>query len=165
MASPLQFKERGPALKDQNENLATQGDVMKEMPNIQKFMTNSPHTINQAVPLKVAAGMMKEHHIRHLPVQEGGTLVGVLTDRDVKLASSFSEADSLTVADVMTSDPFTVEPEASLDSVAEQMARHRYGCAVVRQANGKVVGIFTAVDGLRALAEVLRQGLPPESRQ
>jgi acetoin utilization protein AcuB len=38
------------------------------------------------------------------------------------------------------------------------MAEHRYGSGVVLQ-NGHVVGIFTAVDGLRALGELLRSRL------
>ena len=127
----------------------------KTMPAIQKFMTPMPHTIGADIPLKTAYEMMKEHRIRHLPVQKAGTLVGVLTDRDVKLASSFQGPGQLVVEDVMTPDPFTVEPESPLDSVAYQMAERRYGCAIVTQKNGKVVGIFTATDGMRVLGEVL----------
>lgn len=128
---------------------------MKEMPKIQKYMTAMPHTINPDLPLKTALSMMREHKVRHLPVQRGGELVGVLTDRDIKLASSFTHAQELVVEDAMTPDPFTVLPDAPADEVVSAMAEHKYGCAVVQQENGKVVGIFTAVDGLRAFAETL----------
>ncbi len=128
---------------------------MKQMPQIQKFMTAMPHTIGKDISLKTALAMMREHQIRHLPVQEAGKLVGILTDRDLKLASSFADANSMKVEEVMTPDPYTVVPEAPLDRVVLEMAEHKYGCTIVQQSNGKVVGIFTAVDGLRVLGETL----------
>jgi len=129
---------------------------MKSIPKVEKYMTTMPHTINKDVPLKTAINMMREHGFRHLPVQEAGDLVGVITDRDIKLASSISDSDSFLVGDVMNADPYCVTPQASLDSVVMEMAEHKFGCAVVRQENGKVVGIFTATDGLRVLGEILR---------
>jgi len=137
---------------------------MKQMPQIQKFMTPMPHTIGQDIPLKTALSMMREHRFRHLPVQDGGKLVGILTDRDVKLAASFAGAAELTVSDVMTPDPFTVGPETSLDFVVLEMAEHKYGCAVIEQGNGKVVGIFTATDALRVLGEQLGMSFRPAAQ-
>jgi acetoin utilization protein AcuB len=134
---------------------------MKQMPMIEKYMTAMPHTINPIMPVKTAIQMMHENNIRHLPVQNGGKLVGVLTDRDIKLASTFQGAEDLTVNDVMTPAPYTTTPQASLDQVVFEMAEHKYGCAVVQQANGKVVGIFTATDGLRVLGEVLQGQFKP----
>lgn len=128
---------------------------MKEIPKIEKYMTAMPHSVNPELPLKTARDMLKKHGFRHLPVQEGGHLVGVITDRDVKLAESFGDTEKLTIADVMTADPYAVAPGTPLDEVLESMVEHKYGCAVVRQENGKVVGIFTATDGLRAFTEVL----------
>ncbi len=130
---------------------------MKQMPQIQKVMTTMPHTIGEDIPMTKALELMREHRIRHLPVLAGGSLVGVLTDRDVKLAASFAGAASMVVEDVMTPEPYSVLPDAPLNRVVSEMAEHKYGCAVVQQANGKVVGIFTANDGLRVLAEQLEQ--------
>ena len=129
---------------------------MKATPKIQKFMTTTPHTINPQMTAEKAYDMMKEHGFRHIPVQDGGKLVGVITDRDIKLASTFESVSELTVEDVMTPDPYTVSPDASLEDVATEMAEHKYGCAIVVQ-NSKVVGLFTVTDGMRALAETLNQ--------
>ncbi len=134
---------------------------MKQMPMIEKYMTPMPHTINSSMPIKTAVQMMRTNRIRHLPVQNAGKLVGVLTDRDIKLASSFKGPDDLLVEDVMTPDPYTTTPQASLDQVVFEMAEHKYGCAVIEQKNGKVVGIFTANDGLRVLGEVLQNYFKP----
>lgn len=130
---------------------------MKQIPKIDKYMTAMPHTIGKDIPIGKALEMMRTHQIRHLPVQEGGKLVGVLTDRDIKLASSFSKDGNLVVEDIMTPEPYTVRPQAPVDAVVLEMAEHKYGCAIIVQENGKVVGIFTAVDGLRVLSEVLHQ--------
>jgi acetoin utilization protein AcuB len=129
---------------------------MKQIPQIQKFMTTMPQTIGKDIPIKTALGMMREHRIRHLPVQDGGKLVGILTDRDLKLAASFTGSEELKVEEVMTPEPYTVNPETPLDRVVFEMAEHKYGCAVIQQKNGKVVGIFTATDGMRVLGETLQ---------
>lgn len=128
---------------------------MKQMPQIQKFMTPMPHTVGKDISLQKAQGLMREHRIRHLPVQDEGSLVGILSDRDVKLAGGFTGAGDLTVEEVMSSQPYAVTPETPLNDVVMEMAEHKYGCAVIRQENGRIVGIFTAVDGMRVLGETL----------
>jgi acetoin utilization protein AcuB len=130
---------------------------MKQMPKVEKVMTTMPHTVGKRIPLKKALELMREHRIRHLPVLEEAELVGIITDRDIKLAASFQGPGELLVEDVMTPEPFSVAPATPLDEVVDEMAAHKYGCAVVRQSNGKVVGIFTAVDGCRCLSDVLRE--------
>jgi acetoin utilization protein AcuB len=134
---------------------------MKTTPKIQKYMTPMPHTIGLDQPIQKALDLMREHRIRHLPVQEGGRLVGILSDRDIKLAASFAGQETLTCEDVMTPDPYTVLPEADLQAVASEMAEHKYGCAIIHQPNGKVTGIFTEVDALRVLTDVLRENYKP----
>jgi acetoin utilization protein AcuB len=123
-------------------------------------MTTVPHSIGLEQTLSMASAMMAEHHIRHLPVLQGGTLLGILTDRDVKLIQSLAgvDAERTTVEEAMTEQPFTVSPDAQLDEVVSEMAEKRYGCAVVVQ-NHRVVGIFTAVDACQALSELLRSRL------
>jgi acetoin utilization protein AcuB len=128
---------------------------MKTIPMISKFMTTTPHTVGTDIPLKKAIEMMREHRIRHLPVMRGGRLEGVLTDRDIKLAASFQGAAEMRVDDVMSPDAFAVSPKAGINDVAAEMAERKYGCAVVVD-NGKVVGIFTATDGMRVLADVVK---------
>lgn len=135
---------------------------MKQMPKIEKYMTAMPHTIGLKIGIKKALEMMREYQIRHLPVQEGGKLVGIISDRDIKLASSFTDSYHLTVEEVMTPDPYTTTPQASLSDVVFEMAEHKYGSAIVKQENGKVVGIFTATDGLRVLGETLQKNYRPE---
>jgi acetoin utilization protein AcuB len=130
--------------------------MSKPIPQIQKYMTTTPHSIGGDQTLAVAAKVMREHRIRHLPVLSGGKLRGVLTDRDLKLVETFRDVDptKLTVDEAMVEEPYTVAPDAALDQVVATMANERFGCAIVVQ-NHKVVGIFTTVDACRALSELL----------
>jgi acetoin utilization protein AcuB len=116
-------------------------------------MTPSPHTIGDEQPLASAHRIMREHRIRHLPVLQGGKLVGIVSERDLHLVETFRDVDPETVAvsEAMTADAYVVRPETTLRSVATEMAERKYGCAVV-MTDRKVVGVFTTVDALRALA-------------
>lgn len=134
--------------------------MTKPIPTIQKHMTTSPHSIGKAQTLAHAHDVMRTHHIRHLPVLDGGRLVGMLTHRDLALVESLKDVDPkrITVEDAMSSEVYTVSPEASLDEVTREMAERKYGSAVVLQ-NQKVVGIFTTVDVCRTLTELLESRL------
>jgi acetoin utilization protein AcuB len=134
--------------------------VSKPIPTIQKYMTTTPHTIGSDQTIAVAASIMSEHRIRHLPVLRGGQLLGVLSDRDVKLIESFRDVDATKtlVDEAMTEQPYTVSPETPLDEVVGTMAEKKFGSAVVVQ-NHKVVGIFTTVDACQALSELLQTRL------
>lgn len=130
--------------------------MTKAIPIIQKHMTKSPHAIGIDQPLIVAHALMKKHEIRHLPVLDGGALVGVITDRDLSLIETLREVDPkhVTVEDAMSSSVYAIKPETPLEEVVITMAERKYGCAVVMHHN-QVVGIFTTVDACRVLAELL----------
>jgi acetoin utilization protein AcuB len=124
---------------------------------VQRFMTVSPYVISSRRTLADAHQIMRERSIRHLPVVDDGKLVGVLSQRDLYLVETLRGIDpaSETVAEAMSADPFTVSPDSPLDEVARAMAERKYGSAVVVD-KGTVIGLFTTVDALRALASVLR---------
>jgi acetoin utilization protein AcuB len=134
--------------------------MSKPIPTIQKYMTTTPHSIGSEQTIAKAASVMSLHQIRHLPVLHGGQLLGILTDRDIKLIESFRDVDGtkITVEEAMTEQPYTVTPETPLDQVVQTMAEKKYGSAVVVQ-NHKVVGIFTTVDACQALADLLQTRL------
>ena len=85
---------------------------------------------------------------------------GALGARIEHLVETLRDVDpsSVTVEEAMSEHVYAVDPDTSLDVVAESLAEHKYGSAVVMQ-NGKVVGIFTTNDACRALAELLHSRL------
>jgi acetoin utilization protein AcuB len=59
------------------------------------------------------------------------------------------------IEEAMTADPYVVDADAPLSEVAATMAERHLGCAIVTE-QGRVVGIFTTVDALRAVADAAR---------
>jgi acetoin utilization protein AcuB len=131
---------------------------------IENFMTGSVHTIGTKSPLTEAHRLMNNHAIRHLPVLEGGRLVGMLSQRDLHLIETLKDVvpKEVLVEEAMSQDAYTVAPEAPLEDVAREMALHKYGSAVIVRGR-EVLGIFTTTDALRALDTVLR-GMKQESK-
>ena len=131
--------------------------MSKPIPTIQKWMSTNPTTIDREATLERAHALMRGEHIRHLPIVEGGRLVGLVSQSDLRLIETLSGVDveKVSAAEAMTQNPYAVSPDAKLDDVAAEMAERKIGSAVVVQ-NGKVVGMFSAIDALRALTELLR---------
>ena len=133
---------------------------MKRNPQVIAFMTPFPHSVDVMEPLESARQMMAEHNFRHLPVMSAGALVGVLTDRDIKLIlgteTPHPRADQLKVCDACVEQPCVVAASTPVAEVARLMAERHIGCTLVTKHN-KLVGIFTVTDACRALAEVLRE--------
>lgn len=134
--------------------------MTKSIPHIKKYMTTDIQTIGDEQPMAVAHRMMREQHIRHLPVLHQGRIVGIVTDRDLHLVETLQDVDptKISVSEAMTPDPYVVGPDASLDEVVSTMAAKKYGSAVVAD-HGHVVGIFTTVDACSAFAHLLETRL------
>ncbi len=132
------------------------------MTSVAKYMTPGPHTIGREQSLVAAKQLMHKIHARHLPVLHGGKLVGVVSERDLDVVGALPGSRQLSVEDAMVPDVYVISQDDPLDEVAAEMARLKLGSAIVVKGND-VVGMFTAVDGLRALAELLKE--PPAARK
>lgn len=132
--------------------------MRKHAPQIVAFMTPFPYSIELDAPLAEARLFMQSHKIRHLPVTERGELAGILTDRDIKLVLgpdfAYPSERELRVSDACVREPYVVEADVPLGVVAAHMAGQHIGSAIVTK-HGKLVGMFTATDACRALADVL----------
>lgn len=122
---------------------------------VQPYMSVAPVVVGSERSLAEAHRLMRERGIRHLPVVDGGRLVGVVSQRDLYLLETLKGVDPgiELVREAMAPDPYAVAPDTPLAEVATRMAERKYGCAVVVD-RGAVIGLFTTVDALRALASV-----------
>jgi acetoin utilization protein AcuB len=129
------------------------------IPPISRYMTRQPWTIRKDAAMSEAHNTMREHHIRHLPVVDAGRLVGLVSERDLHLIETLQDCnpDEIAVDDAMSTDLYVVKPEDPVDEIAENMSQHKYGSAVVVNKRGVVEGIFTTVDALQVLADILRR--------
>ncbi|HLC43369.1 MAG TPA: CBS domain-containing protein [Methylomirabilota bacterium] len=137
---------------------------------VKELMTRSPVTIRWDATIGAAWKLMKDRKIRHIPVLDGdGNLVGILTDRDLRqvifdpsiqeqLGNLGRAFNILTAKEVMTWGVITVRPESDIKLAARLMHEQKIGGLVVVE-DGKVVGILTEVDLLKAFAEMLEEGI------
>ncbi len=137
-------------------NRSNERSYISRTTKIRQVMTLSPHTIGSDQKLTLAHKMMREYQLRHLPVLRAGELVGVLSERDLFFLESVAGVDVNidAVSEAMTADVYTAHPEDYVRDVARVMSLRRYGCAVVME-DSRLLGIFTATDALRYLAEAL----------
>lgn len=133
---------------------------MKRIPSVKTVMTPFPYSVDANAPVADAQEFMRQHQIRHLPVMDGDKLVGIVSDRDIKLMLgpdfAYPDGRELTVRDVMVRDPYVVDLGTRLDVVLAHMAAHHLGSALVTR-EGRLAGVFTVTDACRAFAEHLRE--------
>ena len=127
---------------------------------IRDIMTTPPITVGLEMPVLEAQQLMATHRIRHLPVTDAGRLMGIVTDRDIRLnlpspATSLSVWEvnyllaRLTVESAMRRAVITVDPDRGATEAAQIMLDHKIGALPVVDA-GTLVGIVTETDMLRA---------------
>jgi len=119
-------------------------------------MTPCPHTIAPGATIAKAHEVMRAHGIRHLPVLDRGRLLGIVSQRDLAIIESLPGVvpTEVPVEDAMATDVYKVSPDAPLRHAAEEMADRKLGSAVIMEGD-QVVGIFTTIDALQALTQVM----------
>ena len=133
--------------------------------DVKMWMTRDPIVATPTLSIKTAWRLLQERRIRHLPVVEGGKLVGIVTDRDLRrvLPSPATSLeihelnyllDKITVAEVMTKDVITTTPFALIPDVARTLLRNRIGALPVLEG-GTLVGVISQTDVLEALTSAV----------
>lgn len=137
------------------------------MPIVGTVMTSFPYFVDVDDTATTLERMMEEHNIRHLPVQENGKVVGIVSERDLhhhfKRTASTSVKDKILAREIMIPDPYIVPFRAPLHEVVSEMARRRIGSVLV-QRQGKLAGILSAMDVCRILGEYLESMFPGGKR-
>jgi len=132
----------------------------KKAAKVKERMTKNPATVKPEDGLKEAIWKMEHGHFRHLPVvDEREKLIGMLTDRDIRLirpSLAFVNKDdaavqlwSIAVQQAAVFDPISVKAETTLKEAAELMLRWHVGGLPVVDEREKLVGIITYTDLLR----------------
>lgn len=129
-------------------------------------MTPDVLTVTPATPLGTALRLTREHNIRHLPVLADDRLVGLVSDRDLRLAAppvwaSSTDYDELrrtfeqkTVGEVMTSTTIiSTTEDTPIEEAARVLYEHKIGCLPVMRGD-ELVGILTETDVMRAFVEL-----------
>lgn len=139
---------------------AVSGRRDKKAAKVKERMSKHPATVKPHDSLKDAIWKMEHGRFRHLPVvEDNGKLIGILTDRDIRLirpSLAFVNKDdaavqlwSIAVQQAAVFDPVSVKPETTLKEAAELMLRWHVGGLPVVDDHEKVVGMITYTDILR----------------
>jgi len=138
-----------------------------------KSMTKKVISIGKETGLFEAHEKMVRHNIRHLPVVEDDkTLIGIVTDRDIRSALPYElfkkdtfekekeKISELKVENIMTKDPFTISPLHTIQDALLLVQEKRVGAFPVVNEQGKLKGILSVRDLLRTFTNVLGIGEP-----
>ena len=126
------------------------------------LMTIDPETVTSDTTLREVVAVMNRTDIRQVLVVDEGQLVGIVTDRDVRLAVNsplttnepldrLELLNSHTAKDCMTPNPRTITPETPIHKVAELMSAYKFGALPVKKEDA-LVGIITVTDLLNQMA-------------
>lgn len=143
---------------------------------ISQYMTTKLIKTTADVSVNDAFLLMQSHRVRHLPVVEGDSLVGIISDRDLRRpqwadtldhwSDYYQISDDSRVSDVMTANPEVVRTYDPIRKAVKILRERRYGALPVLDKKGDLVGILSAHDLLTALWEmILEAKKPKESRK
>ncbi len=143
---------------------------------VARSMTKEVVTIDRDASILEARDLMKKHKFRHLPVcREDGTIIGIVTDRDVRsaLPREFSvdsvpsaqmkmtpEISAFKIKDIMTPDPIRISPLDTIQDALLLIERTRVGALPVVDDQNRLIGIISVRDLMRAFINVLGIGKP-----
>ena len=128
---------------------------------VRQWMTRSVMTLKPQDSLQHAHDRLRKYRINQFPVVRDGSLVGIVTDRDVRNAYPSSlrrirteDIEEFTeeriVEQIMTREVVTISPEATLREAALRLRQYRLSALPVME-EGKLVGIITRSDLLEAM--------------
>ncbi len=130
------------------------------MLRVRDAMTRDVVTVGPEESAARAWGLCRERNIRHLPVVEGGRLVGIVSDRDLRdLSPPRDTADQentlgwVQIRDMMSTGVVTAHPLDTIEHAAKVIYENRFNCLPV-VADDEIVGIITSSDLVRTLVEL-----------
>lgn len=140
---------------------------------VSQSMTRKVLTADKKESIFAAQERMKKAAIRHLPVvDDDGVLIGIVTDRDLRSAMPYSafketcdEAEraklaEMRVEEIMSTNPITLNPAHTIQDALLRVQEHKVGAFPVVDEAGKLRGILSVRDLLRAFVNVLGIGQP-----
>ena len=140
-------------------------DTSHMIGTVRDYMVSQVETLSPDDSLETAVMLERRFRIRHIPIVESGELVGMVTDHDLKraLPSPVTGSDQQTfervvqttrLRQIMTRSPTTISPAAPLRDAVQILCEKKFGALPVVE-QGRLVGIITGVDMLRAFLAVL----------
>jgi len=111
-------------------------------------MTQRVATVEPSQTVVEAARAMKDQDVGSLPVVEDGTLIGIVTDRDIamRVVAEGREGNATTIGEILSGELVTIALDQSLDEAIELMELHQVRRLPVVEDDGRLVGMIAQAD-------------------
>ena len=118
-------------------------------------MTRRVVIVPPDLSLADAWNLMRRERFRHLPVVSGSTLVGILSDRDIRLRATIEDGaisvPATPVSDALTPWPYSCRPDTDVCDLVRMMTEHKIDAVPVLDGADQLVGLVTSTDLLLLL--------------
>jgi acetoin utilization protein AcuB len=138
---------------------------------VQEIMTKKVVTVSPNDTLRQADQLLMQGRFRHLPVVENQRLVGIISDRDIRVpiflkpeANATQLLEERRVEQIMKSPVITVSPGTAVEQAAGIMYEKKIGCLPVTE-NDHLLGIITESDIFRVFIQVMGVMIPSSRLQ
>jgi acetoin utilization protein AcuB len=138
--------------------------------NVERLMRLEVVTVPPELPLEAAHKLMLKRGVRHLPVVAGRRLAGIVSDRDILLASGRLKNGTfvypnLSVGEVMSLSPISADPSTPVKEIAKSMVQSKIDCLPIITGQNELVGLVTSTDLMLVLTEMPAEAQPALSFQ
>jgi len=140
---------------------------MPRKATIEEIMSKDVYSVNIDDTIHKADEIMRDEHVRHIPVVEGDKYIGLITERSLMeytlrqlydYDDEYGESGYNKISDfqeVMTRDVQVVYPEDSVQKAIEILAKKKIDCLPVVDWHGKLLGIITVIDIILFMKNIL----------
>ncbi len=141
-------QEGGIGIVHKNMTPAAQADEVAKVKRFESGVVKEPITVSPAMSVREVLGITRQHRISGLPVLDGGRVVGIVTNRDLRFETNLDQP----VKNIMTPREklVTVKEGASLDEAKALMHRHRLERVLVINGDWQLRGLMTVKDILKS---------------
>jgi acetoin utilization protein AcuB len=123
---------------------------------VSQYMTRSVVTVTPQTEFHRAFDLMRSRKIHHLPVVDGGRVVGIVAERDLLLAAANFGSTEIPVGEIMRGPAVCVAESALLKEAARLLVVRHIGSLPVLDSKKALVGIITETDIFKIAAGMLR---------
>ena len=142
--------------------------------SVEAIMSRNILSVSPTATVREAIRLIEDSEVRHLPVVDGGRLLGILSDRDLREfriplmveIERFGDADrdqadallNTPVSEIMAADVVSVDSTETIESVIDAMIEYKVGAVpVIDRDTDELVGIVSYVDVLRYARSIIEE--------
>ena len=121
---------------------------------VKEYMTTNPIVFTPQDDVNDAFNLLLENRVRQAPVLDNGELVGMVSDRDLRMAMVQNlKMNQLTVGFIMTKDPVTVTEDCKMTDASKILGIGKFNAIPVIEETGKLKGIISTTDIIKCFLD------------